>query len=77
MSERKNEGLSLQIPEWILLNNQIVDEEGRIKDLSKDSEAAHAYFIGEINKKTQFFHSLEEKIDHLTKNDYIEKEFLD
>lgn len=77
MSEIKQESLSLQIPKWILLNNQIVDEEGRINDLSKDKEAAHAYFIGEINKKTQFFHSLEEKIDHLTKHGYIEKEFLD
>ncbi len=77
MSERKIENKSLQIPEWILLNNQIVDEEGRIKDLTKDQEAAHSYFINEINKKTQFFHSIEEKIDHLVKNDYIEKEFLE
>ena len=76
MSEKK-ETLNLQIPDWILLNNQIVDGEGRIKDLDKDKEAAHAYFIGEVNKRTQFFHSLEEKIDHLVKNDYIEKEFLD
>ena len=75
MSERQ-EMSSLQIPEWILLNNQIVDEEGRIKDLTKDKDAAHSYFINEINKKTQFFHSLEEKIDHLVKNDYIEEEFL-
>lgn len=76
MSEKK-EVVNLQIPDWILLNNQIVDEEGRIKDLDKDKEAAHAYFIGEVNKRTQFFHSLEEKIDHLVKNEYIEKEFLD
>lgn len=75
MSER-HESLSLQIPEWILLNNQIVDEDGKIKELSKDKAAAHSYFINEINKKTQFFHSLEEKIDHLVKNDYIEEEFL-
>lgn len=75
MSERQ-EMSSLQIPEWILLNNQIVDEEGRIKDLTKDKDAAQSYFINEINKKTQFFHSLEEKIDHLVKNDYIEEEFL-
>ena len=61
MSERQ-EMSSLQIPEWILLNNQIVDEEGRIKDLTKDKDAAHSYFINEINKKTQFFHSLEEKL---------------
>ena len=75
MSER-HESLSLQIPEWILLNNQIVDEDGKIKELSKDKAAAHSNFFNEINKKTQFFHSLEEKIDHLVKNDYIEEEFL-
>lgn len=73
MSEINN----IQIPPWILLNNQIIDGEGNINDLSKDKEAVHSYFINEVNKKTQFFHSLEEKIDYLTKNDYIEKEFLD
>lgn len=65
------------IDEWILLNNQIVDGDGNIKDIKKDKEAAHSFFINHVNKKTRFFHSLEEKIDYLTKNDYIEKEFLD
>lgn len=74
---QENDKLLLQIPEWILLNNQIVDGNGQINDLSKDKEAAHAYFIGEINKKTQFFHSLEEKIDYLVSNGFIERDFLD
>ena len=64
------------IPEWIVLNNQIVDETGHIKDLQKDKEAVHSYFLNEINKKTQFFHSLDEKLHYLTKEDYYESDFL-
>ena len=66
----------LEIPEWILLNNEIVDQDGNIKDLSKDKEAAYSYFVNEVNKKTQFFHSLEEKLNYLIKNEYIEEDFL-
>lgn len=65
------------IPEWIILNNQIVDETGHIKDLQKDKEAVKSYFLNEINKKTQFFHSLHEKLHYLVNNEYYEKEFLD
>ena len=49
------------IPEWVLLNNQVIDEKGQLKDLQKDKEAVRSYFLNEINKKTQFFHSLKEK----------------
>ncbi|MGE4320522.1 MAG: class 1b ribonucleoside-diphosphate reductase subunit alpha [Acholeplasmataceae bacterium] len=65
------------IPEWIILNNQIVDETGHIKDLQKDKEAVKSYFLNEINKKTQFFHSLHEKLHYLVNNEYYEKAFLD
>lgn len=65
------------IPEWIILNNQIVDETGHIKDLQKDKEAVKSYFLNEINKKTQFFHSLHEKLHYLVDNEYYEKAFLD
>lgn len=65
------------IDPWILLNNQLVDADGNIKDISKDKEAAHSYFINDVNKKTRFYHSLEEKLHFLTENDYIEKEFLE
>lgn len=68
---------SNQIPEWVILNNQIVDGDGNIKDLNKDKEAVRSYFLNEINKKTQFFHSLEEKLEYLTTNDYYETEFLE
>jgi ribonucleoside-diphosphate reductase alpha chain len=64
------------IPEWVLLNNQVIDEKGQLKDLNKDREAVRSYFLNEINKKTQFFHSLKEKLDYLVENDYYEEEFL-
>lgn len=38
---------------------------------------AHSYFINDVNKRTRFYHSLEEKLDFLTENEYIEKDFLD
>lgn len=68
---------SNHIAPWILLNNQIVDEEGKIKDLDKDIQAAHSYFINDINKRTRFYHSLKEKLEYLTENEFIEKEFLE
>ena len=64
------------VPEWILLNNQVIDENGGIKDLNKDKEAVKSYFLNYINKKTQFFHSLEEKLEYLVDNEYYESEFL-
>lgn len=66
-----------QIPEWVILNNQIIDESGEIKDLNKDKEAARSYFLNEVNKKTQFFHSLKEQLDYLVENNYYESEFLE
>ncbi len=65
------------IPEWIILNNQLIDENGEIRDLGKDREAARSYFLNEVNKRTQFFHSLDEKLEYLTENGYYEKEFLE
>lgn len=65
------------IPEWILLNNQVIDENGQIKDIEKDKEAARSYFLNEVNRRTQFFHSLEEKLDYLIENEYYEKSFLE
>ena len=60
------------IPEWIILNNQVIDEYGDIKDLNKDKEAVKSYFLNHVNKKTQFFHSLKEKIEYLVENEYYE-----
>ena len=41
-----------------------------------DEEALRAYFQDEINAKTQFFHSLEEKIDYMIDNGYWDKSVL-
>ncbi len=77
--KQRNGGRTLEknhIPEWVLLNNQVIDEKGQLKDLQKDKEAVRSYFLNEINKKTQFFHSLKEKLDYLVEHDYYEDEFL-
>ena len=65
-----------EVPKWIVLNNQVVDSEGNINSLDKDREAAFTYFVEEVNKKTQFFHSLREKLNYLIANEYYEEEFL-
>lgn len=65
------------IPDWIIKNSEIVNENGEIVDLNKDKEAVYSYFVNEVNKKTQFFHSLEEKLNYLVKNNYYESDFLD
>lgn len=43
----------------------------------KDREAVRQYFLNVINPNSVFFHSLEEKIEFLIKNEYYEKEPLD
>lgn len=65
------------IPSWILLNNQVVDEEGNIKDLNKDKEAAKVYLLDYVRKNTMNFTSLRKKLDFLVRNDYYESEFLE
>lgn len=58
----------------------LFDSEGKIQ-FEKDKKAVRAYFLSEINKKTQFFHSLKEQLDFLTKgedgNVYYEKEIIE
>ena len=43
----------------------------------KDKQAAKAYFLEHINQNTVFFHSIEEKLDYLVKNEYYDKDLLD
>jgi ribonucleoside-diphosphate reductase alpha chain len=43
----------------------------------KDRLAAKHYFLDHVNLNTVFFHSLEEKIDHLLENEYYEQEVID
>lgn len=44
--------------------------------LNKDTEAVRAYFLENINPNTVFFHTLEEKVNYLIENDYIEEAFI-
>ncbi|WP_277631091.1 class 1b ribonucleoside-diphosphate reductase subunit alpha [Atopococcus tabaci] len=61
---------------YFKLNNEMnIPVEGKIP-LHKDKEAVRAYFLEEINPNTVFFHSLEEKLNYLVTNDYIEEEML-
>lgn len=62
---------------YFKLNNELnrpVD--GKIP-MQKDKEAARAYFLEHVNPNTVFFYTLDEKIDYLLDNDYLEREFLE
>ena len=62
---------------YFKLNNELnIPVDGKIP-LEKDKEAVRSYFLEYINPNTVFFHSLKEKISYLTKNNYIEKEFIE
>lgn len=65
-----------KIPEWIILNNQIVDENGQISNLEKDQEAAQSYLQKYVNKRMKRFDTLKDKLDFLVENNYYEKEFV-
>ena len=59
------------------LNNELnIPVDGRIP-LEKDKESVKAYFLEYVNPNTVFFHNLKEKIDYLTDNGFIEKDFLE
>src|SRR5699024_4462801 len=62
---------------YFKLNNEvnIPDEEGKIP-LHKDKEAVHAFFLDHVNPNTVFFHTLEEKLHFLVREEYIEEAFL-
>ncbi|MDO8060037.1 class 1b ribonucleoside-diphosphate reductase subunit alpha [Candidatus Phytoplasma citri] len=64
------------ISRWIVLNNQIIDENGNIKDLNKDLEALDSYLSEEIKPKLKKFDSLSDKLKFLIDNDYYEEDFL-
>lgn len=54
----------------------LYDADGKMQ-VEKDQEAVHAYFLQHVNQNTVFFHSLEEKLDYLVKNDYYEQGVLE
>lgn len=62
---------------YFKLNNMVnIPTESNEIQLNKDKEAVRAYFLENINPNTVFFHSLEEKVDYLIENDYIEEDFI-
>ncbi|MER2007161.1 MAG: class 1b ribonucleoside-diphosphate reductase subunit alpha [Psychrobacillus sp.] len=61
---------------YFKLNNLLnIPKDGKIQ-LNKDKEAVKAYFLEHVNPRTMFFHTLEEKLDYLVENNYIEDTFL-
>lgn len=59
------------------LNNRVnIPVNGKIP-LEKDQEAVRAYFLEHVNPNTVFFYNLEEKIDYLIEQDYIEREYIE
>lgn len=65
-----------QIAEHFLLNAQVgIPVDGKIQ-LNKDKEAVHSYFINEVNRKTMFFTTLEEKINYLLDEKYLDPDVM-
>lgn len=59
------------------LNNEINRPVDNAIPLHKDKEAVRAYFLEHVNPNTVFFYTLDEKLNYLIEQDYIEKEFLE
>lgn len=60
------------------LNLWSYDENGnKFVNFDADHQAAKQYFLQHINPRTQFFHSLKEKLNFLFDNEYYEKEIWD
>jgi ribonucleoside-diphosphate reductase alpha chain len=51
----------------------LYDADGKIQ-FDKDKEAAKQYHLQHVNSNTQFFHSIEEKLEFLIENSYYEAE---
>lgn len=59
------------------LNNQLnIPINGQIP-LDKDKQAVRAYFLEHVNPNTVFFHNLDEKLNYLIEEGYIEADYLD
>src|SRR5699024_5244624 len=62
---------------YFKLNNMVnIPTADKKIQLNKDREAVRAYFLEYVNPNTVFFHTLEEKLQYLVDNDYIEEGFL-
>lgn len=69
--------MSMQLSNWIQLNNEIMVLKDGKYQFEKDREAARSYFVDYVNQNTVFFHDLREKIDYLIEHDYYEQELFD
>ena len=61
---------------YFKLNNELNRPIDGSIPLQKDREAVRAYFLEFVNPNTVFFYTLDEKLNYLIKEDYIEEEFL-
>jgi len=61
---------------YFKLNNELNRPVNGTIPLNKDREAVRAYFLEFVNPNTVFFYTLDEKLNYLIKEDYIEEEFL-
>ncbi|MBM6615740.1 class 1b ribonucleoside-diphosphate reductase subunit alpha [Desemzia sp. RIT804] len=61
---------------YFKLNNELNRPVDGSIPLHKDREAVRAYFLEYVNPNTVFFYTLDEKLNYLITNDYIEEEFL-
>lgn len=62
---------------YFRLNNEINRPVNNAIPLHKDKEAISAFFKENVIPNTKQFNSLEKKLNYLTNENYIEKEFLD
>ncbi|MGO4937714.1 class 1b ribonucleoside-diphosphate reductase subunit alpha [Fundicoccus sp. Sow4_H7] len=62
---------------YFKLNNELNRPVDNKIPLNKDREAVRAYFLEHVNPNTVFFYTLDEKIDYLITNDYLEREFIE
>lgn len=61
---------------YFQLNNEINRPVNNQIPLHKDREAVRAYFIEHVNPNTVQFDSVNEKVDYLVQNDFLEEEFI-
>lgn len=61
---------------YFKLNNEINRVVNGNIDLKKDKEAVRALFLEEINPNTVFFHTLDEKLNYLIRENYIDEDKL-
>ena len=61
---------------YFKLNNELNRPVNGSIPLNKDREAVRAYFLEYVNPNTVFFYTLDEKLNYLLAEDYIEEEFL-